>query len=82
MWPCCGSTSPLAVPRAIRIHSTDQISVLIEEADQSGQVLGQAPTPPRRTPRGTVSYTPYSKKSITHRVNNVGATAFRNIVVA
>ena len=63
------------------IHSTDQISVLIEEADQSGQVLGQAPTPPRRTPRGTVTYTPYSKKSMTHRVNNVGATAFHNIVV-
>jgi hypothetical protein len=39
------------------IHSTDQISVLIEEADQAGQVLGQAPTPPRRNPRGGVTYT-------------------------
>ncbi len=40
------------------IHSADQISILIEEADQAGQVLGQAPT-----------------------LNNVGPTAFHNIVV-
>src|SRR4051812_36780773 len=63
------------------IHSTDQISVLIEEADQAGQVLGQAQTPPRRNPRGGVTYTAYSKKAMTHRVNNVGATAFHNIVI-
>jgi len=62
-------------------HTMDQISVLIEEADQSGQVLGEAPTPPRRTPRGNVSYTAYSKKAMTHRVSNVGATAFHNIVI-
>ncbi|MET0469673.1 MAG: hypothetical protein ABWZ93_02290 [Xanthobacteraceae bacterium] len=54
------------------IHSTDQISVLIEEADQAGQVLGQAPTPPRRNPRGGVTYTAYSK---------MGGTAFHNIVI-
>ena len=58
------------------IHSTDQISVLIEEA---------APRPSARPGPAaapcTVSYTPYSKKSMTHRVNNVGATAFHNIVV-
>jgi hypothetical protein len=64
------------------IHSSDQISVLVEEADQFAQVLGGEPTPPRRTPRGSVTFTAFSKKSVTHRVNNVGATAFHNIVIA
>jgi len=64
------------------IHANDQISVLVEEADQYAQLLGEQATPPRRTPRGSVSFTAYSKKAITHRVNNVGATAFHNIVIA
>jgi len=65
------------------IHSQDQISVLVEETDQAGQVLGEQPTPPRRTPRGNVGFTAYSKKPpFIHRVNNVGPTAFHNIVVA
>jgi hypothetical protein len=64
------------------IHSSDQISVLVEEADQAGQVLGEQPTPPRRNPRGGVTFTAWSKKPMTHRVNNVGTTAFHNIVIA
>ena len=64
------------------IHSLDQISVLVEEADQAGQVLGEQPTPPRRTKRGSVTFTAYSKQAMTHRVNNVGSTAFHNIVIA
>jgi hypothetical protein len=64
------------------IHSLDQISVLVEEADQAGQVLGEQPTPPRRNKRGSVTFTAYSKKALTHRVNNVGPTAFHNIVIA
>ena len=63
------------------VHSQDQISVLIEEADQSGQVLGEAATPPRRNKRGSVTFTAYSKKTLTHRVNNVGDSAFHNIVI-
>src|SRR5439155_1202798 len=53
-------------------HSLDQISILVEEADQTGQVLGEQPTAPRRNPRGNVTYTAYSKKPMTHRVSNVG----------
>jgi hypothetical protein len=64
------------------IHANDQISVLIEETDQYSQLLGEQPTPPRRTPRGNVGFTAYSKKAITHRVNNVGTTAFHNIFIA
>lgn len=63
------------------IHSLDQISILIEEADQTAQVLGEQPTLPRRNQRGNVTYTAYSKKALTHRVNNVGPTAFHNIVI-
>src|SRR5262245_1738396 len=36
------------------IHSLDQISVLVGDADMVGQVLGSEPTPPRRNPRGNV----------------------------
>ena len=64
------------------VHSLDQISVLVEEADQTGQVLGEQPTPPRRNKRGSVTFTAYSKQAMTHRVNNVGSTAFHNIVIA
>jgi hypothetical protein len=63
------------------IHSQDQISVLVEEADQSAQVLGEAAAPPRRNKRGSITFTAYSKKTLTHRVNNVGDSAFHNIVV-
>src|SRR5262249_32662222 len=36
------------------IHSLDQISVLVADADMAGQVLGGEPTPPRRGQRGNV----------------------------
>jgi len=64
------------------IHSLDQISVLVEEADQAGQMLGEAATPARRNPRGNIGFTAFSKKTQTHRVQNVGETAYHNIVVA
>ena len=63
------------------IHSLDQIGVLVSDADMAGQVLGGEPTPPRRNPRGNVSFTAYSKKPFTHRTSNVGTTPFNNIVV-
>ena len=64
------------------IHSTDQISVLVEAGANAGQILGQQPTPPRPGTRGTVSFTAYSKKSMTHKSTNMGSTPFHNIVVA
>jgi hypothetical protein len=41
------------------IHSLDQLSVVVEDADQAGQELGGQPYPPRRTPRGNVGYTAF-----------------------
>ena len=64
------------------IHSLDQLSVVVEDADQAGQELGGQPYPARRTPRGNIGYTPFSKKSITHRVHNQGPTPFHNIVTS
>ena len=63
-------------------HSLDQISVLVADADMVGQVLGQQPTPPRRNPRGNVNFVAYSKKAMTHKVSNIGATPFHNVVLA
>jgi quercetin dioxygenase-like cupin family protein len=64
------------------IHSTDQISVLVEAGANEGQVLGEQPTPARPGTRGNVSFTAYSKKSFTHKSTNTGTTPFHNIVVA
>ena len=62
------------------IHSLDQISVVVEDADNAGNVLGEPPYAARRTPRGNVGFTAFSKKPMTHRVNNAGPTPFHNIV--
>lgn len=63
-------------------HSLDQISVIVEDAENTGRLLGEAQTPPRRNQRGSVNYTAFSKKPMTHNTKNVGQTPFQNIVVA
>jgi hypothetical protein len=70
-------------PEIFHTHSLDQLGVLVEAADMRNQAQG-APElgPVRRGQRGNVSYTEFSKKSQTHRGQNVGQTAFHNVVVA
>jgi hypothetical protein len=63
-------------------HSLDQVSVLVEAADQSGQVYGAQPTPPRRGIKGNVNYSADSRTPVTHKGSNVGTTTFHNIVIA
>jgi hypothetical protein len=63
-------------------HSTDQFGVIIEVGNNSNQLLGEEPTPPRPPTRGNVGYTAYSKKSMTHRSTNLGAIPFHNVVVS
>jgi hypothetical protein len=62
-------------------QSLDQISVLVEAAQNEGQEPGQAPTLGRPGTRGNVNFTAYSKKSWTHRSTNVATTPFHNIVI-
>jgi hypothetical protein len=63
-------------------HSLDQISVMVEPADQTGQVYGKEPTPARRGIKGNVNFSADSREPITHKGSNVGTTPFPNIVVA
>jgi hypothetical protein len=63
-------------------HSLDQLSVIVEDTTNAGQLFGGQPNPPRRNQRGNVGYTAYSKKSMTHNTRNVGQTPFHNVVVA
>jgi hypothetical protein len=63
-------------------HSLDQIGVLVESADQTGQVMGGPVTGPRRGTKGNVNYSADSQHHVTHRGSNVGETPFHNIVVA
>jgi hypothetical protein len=63
-------------------HSLDQISVLVEDAEQTGQVMGGPVTGPRHGIRGNVNYSADSQHNVTHRGSNVGSTPFHNIVVA
>jgi hypothetical protein len=61
-------------------HSGDSVSVNIEEADMTNQILGQPqPGPPRRGKRGRASYADYRSRPQTHKATNVGATPFHNI---
>ncbi len=62
-------------------HSLDQISIIVEDSENAGQLLGEAPTPGRRNARGSVGYTAFSKKPMTHKTLNVGNTPFQNIVI-
>jgi hypothetical protein len=63
------------------IHALDQISIIVEDSENAGQLLGEAPTPGRRNTRGSVGFTAFSKKPMTHKTMNVGNTPFQNIVI-
>jgi hypothetical protein len=63
-------------------HSRDQLSVLVQATKMGGQDLGGQPREERVGTRGNANYTAFSKKSMTHRGENVGTTPFQNIVVA
>jgi hypothetical protein len=64
-------------------HSSDQISILIEAGANEGQVYGKAEKIPAKAgTRGSVGFTPFSKKPFTHRSTNTADGPFNNIVIA
>ena len=64
-------------------HSLDQISVIVEAAANEGQVYGKTEKiAAKAQTRGSVGYTPFSKKSFTHRSTNAADGPFNNLVIA
>jgi hypothetical protein len=57
------------------------VSVNIEAADMTNQLLGDAqPGPPRHSRRGEPNFTPHGKQGPrTHKASNVGSTPFHNV---
>jgi hypothetical protein len=64
-------------------HSLDQISILVEAGANEGQVYGKTEKIAAKAgTRGSVGFTPFSKKSFTHRSTNTATTPFDNLVIA
>src|SRR5262245_37719980 len=64
------------------LHSLDQISVLVEAAQNEGQELGKPPIMAQPGRRGSVSFTEYAKNPFTHRSTNKVDTLSHNLVIA
>ena len=61
------------------VHSTDSVSVNIEEAEMANQLPGEKPTP-RVPSAGRPNFTAHSKQGPrTHKASNMGETAFHNV---
>jgi hypothetical protein len=62
------------------IHTTDSVSVNIEEANMANQLPGEKQTPPQLSKRGQANFTPYSKQPPRiHKASNMGETPFHNV---
>ncbi len=69
-------TIPAGESTQLHTHSHDGAAIRLSEAMVSSDVPGKGPTPAGRSEPGDVSATAYAKAPLTHRVNNVGSTAF------
>ena len=63
-------------------HSLDSVGVLLADAERTGQALGEKLMVAARRPRGSVSFSYYSKKENIHNVATTGSTPFHNLVIA
>ena len=65
------------------VHSTDQISVIVEAGANEGEIYGKAgKTPAKAGTRGSVGFTAFSKKTFIHRSTNTASGPFNNLVIA
>jgi hypothetical protein len=62
-------------------HSLDTVGVLLADPPRTGQVLGAEATVTAPRPRGSVSFSPYSRQENVHAVTVTGDAPFHNIVV-
>jgi hypothetical protein len=61
-------------------HTTDSVSVNIEDADMANQNIGEKQTPPQHSKRGGANFTAFSKQPPrTHKASNMGPTPFHNV---
>ncbi len=61
-------------------HTTDSVSVNVEDADMANQLPGEKQAPPQRSVRGRANFTAYSKQGPrTHKASNMGETPFHNV---
>ena len=61
-------------------HTTDSVSVNIEDADMANQNIGEKQTPPQHSKRGGANFTAFSKQPPrTHKASNMGPTPFQNV---
>jgi hypothetical protein len=61
-------------------HTTDSVSVNIEDADMANQLPGEKQTPPQHSKRGQANFTAWSKQPPrTHKASNMGETPFHNV---
>jgi hypothetical protein len=63
------------------IHSADLLTVIVEDSDTVGQVLGRPPNAVGHAPRGNVGFQKVDKPGLIHTVTNVGLTPFHLIAV-
>ena len=64
------------------LHERDSVGVLLADAERTGQNRGDSKIVPSvRRPRGSTSFTYYSKQPNAHNVATTGSTAFHNMVI-
>ena len=63
------------------VHTLDMLTVIVEDADTMGQILGRLPNPAAHSRRGRLNFSAYGKQPQTHNVTNIGSTPFHIVAL-